>query len=149
MIVWQVLMQSLSIIGLTRHKGKYNAIVVIQLCNTHIYIYVLYIYIYYLYIIYIIYIIYIYCDITQVTRTPHHNFTLAMLFLITLFTVIAWQASFQSMDASAAAALSGQTTVMLKNVPLHFGFRTCAQISMCFSELGNPKNYGSSYGLLF
>ena len=66
-----------------------------------------------------------------------------------MFTVIAWQASFQSMDASAAATLSGQTTVMLKNVPMHFGFRTCAQISMCFSELGTPKNYGSSYGLLF
>jgi hypothetical protein len=106
------------------------------------------IYILFIYYIYYLYIIYIYCDITQVTRTPHHNFSLAMLFLTTC-SQSAWQASFQSMDASAAAALSGQTTVMLKNVPLHFGFRTCAQISMCFSELGNPKNYGSSYGLLF
>ncbi|CAL1146315.1 unnamed protein product [Cladocopium goreaui] len=32
-------------------------------------------------------------------------------------------ASFQSMDASAAAALSGQTTVMLKNVPLKYSQR--------------------------
>ena len=60
----------------------------------------------------------------------------------------AWlEASFQSIDASAAATLSGQTTVMLKNVPLCFGFQKSGLVqNSVFVWIGDSRNYCSSYG---